>query len=599
MSVHSDAEMQIASLIAYLDIPAGTSLGRYMDTHANDETVQRIREIAEDCTGDSHGYDNWRIVGVGDDQNASGMYGCMIDDGRGDAIIAFRGSEGDQILEDWGGADFGLLNNTETWQQAQAEEFTRRMYEEFGDQYDSYAFTGHSLGGNLAIDAAIDAPPGMRDRISQVVGLDSPGFSDDYWATHADGIREMEGRISHYQWSGVGAIFETPGTERTVNVRDMGNCVSRHDLRNLDTGTGSVSDRPGGMTADEIAIKTTAAAFEYTGPFNPFGPGIIISGITGLIDIWNRVTSIGQHMQVSTAATTESKARFDINTTSILTLEERYGEVEANLRQAESALSDIETRLKYHSSVSWLVKYKIRNESTRVLSLAETMKKYREVLRNSVTNYQQADAAATAAYGVSVPSGGTSSPGNTTGAGTSTTGGNTSNNILYNGNDVHTTVANTSSSYYDRYRVASSSANGGDLECPGYVAGRISERYGRDINFNIVNGRYMCRENRHLGNYIDGFPNGVENYDILNLHTPAVVSTEPYGVNILQDPTTGEIYECGHTYVIEQVLNVDGQTYVYYTEGNAGPTNGELLCVTYDQLCNDPYHRPMEMLEIG
>ena len=277
MSVHSDAEMQIASLIAYLDIPAGTSLGRYMDTHANDETVQRIREIAEDCTGDSHGYDNWRIVGVGDDQNASGMYGCMIDDGRGDAIIAFRGSEGDQILEDWGGADFGLLNNTETWQQAQAEEFTRRMYEEFGDQYDSYAFTGHSLGGNLAIDAAIDAPPGMRDRISQVVGLDSPGFSDEYWATHADGIREMEGRISHYQWSGVGAIYETPGTERTVNVRDMGNCVSRHDLRNLDTGTGSVSDRPGGMTADEIAIKTTAAAFEYTGPFNPFGPGIIIS----------------------------------------------------------------------------------------------------------------------------------------------------------------------------------------------------------------------------------------------------------------------------------------------------------------------------------
>ena len=127
MSIHSDAEMQIASLMAYLDIPAGTSLGRYMDTHPDDSNVQRIREIAQSCTGDSHGYDNWRVVGVGDDQNASGMYGCMIDDGRGDAIIAFRGSESDQILEDWGGADFGLMNNTETWQQAQAEEFTRRI----------------------------------------------------------------------------------------------------------------------------------------------------------------------------------------------------------------------------------------------------------------------------------------------------------------------------------------------------------------------------------------------------------------------------------------------------------------------------------------
>ena len=431
MSIHSDAEMQIASLMAYLDIPAGTSLGRYMDTHPDDSNVQRIREIAQSCTGDSHGYDNWRVVGVGDDQNASGMYGCMIDDGRGDAIIAFRGSESDQILEDWGGADFGLMNNTETWQQAQAEEFTRRMYEEFGNQYDNYVFTGHSLGGNLAIDAAIDAPEGMRDRISQVVGLDSPGFSDEYWVTHADRIREMEGRISHYQWSGVGAIFETPGTERTVNVRDMGNCLSRHDLRNLDTGTGSVSDRPGGMTADELAIKAAAGALEYTGPFNPFGPGIIISGITGLIDIWNRVTSIGQHMRVTTAASTEAKARFEINTTSILTLEGRYEAVEANLRQAESALSDIETRLKYHSSVGWIIKYKIRSEAVRVNSLAETMKRYREVLRNAVTNYQQADMAAAAAYGISGTSGGTSSTnggtsssGNSGGTGTSTTGGN-------------------------------------------------------------------------------------------------------------------------------------------------------------------------------
>lgn len=401
MSIHSDAEAQVASLIAYLDIPVGMSLGRYMETHSSDGNVQRIREIARDCTGSESGYDNWRIVGVGNDQNGSGMYGCMIDNDRGDAFISFRGSEGDQLIEDWGAADFGLLNNAQTWQQSQAEEFTRRMYEEFGGQYGNYVFTGHSLGGNLAISAAINAPKGMRDNIIQVIGFDSPGFSDEYMATHAAGIREMEGRITHYQWSAIGAIFETPGTNRTVNVRDMGNCFTRHDLRNLDTGTGTVTDRPGGMTPDELAIKAASNTMEYTGPFNIFSWGgltSVVMGISGLADIVNRVKSIGQHMEVTTSSSSESMGHFEVTISAVNALEDRYVEIENSLRQAQTAIDDVHGRIKYNSVVGWLIKNRLKSESTRVTALADTLRKYREVLQNAASTYQKADSDASAAY---------------------------------------------------------------------------------------------------------------------------------------------------------------------------------------------------------
>ena len=196
--VHSDAEMDLASLIAYQDIPAGMTIGEYLDANPGSEGAQKIERLMS-----ANGLDcrSWRVMAAVNDENQSGMYGCMLDSGNGEAIVAFRGSIGldagalltgdNDQRRDWISADLGLLDGQMTYQQEREREFVQQLYDQYGDRY-NYTFTGHSLGGNLAMDAAITAPEGMRDNIRGAVGLDSPGFSEDYFEAHADQIAEME-----------------------------------------------------------------------------------------------------------------------------------------------------------------------------------------------------------------------------------------------------------------------------------------------------------------------------------------------------------------------------------------------------------------------
>ena len=66
-------------------------------------------------------------------------------------MIANRGSESydlEQLFKDWIVADIGLLNHALTTQQARATIYMQELWEKYGDQYDSFSVTGHSLGGN-------------------------------------------------------------------------------------------------------------------------------------------------------------------------------------------------------------------------------------------------------------------------------------------------------------------------------------------------------------------------------------------------------------------------------------------------------------------
>ena len=191
MGLFSDAELQIASIIAYLDIPQGMSLGKYMEANAHDSRVQKIREIAARCNnGNAAAYDNWVIPCTMDDRYNSGMYGCMIVDENGNAIFSFRGTELDsidQMIKDGLGADAGILG-VSTFQQEQALKFVQEMFRRHGSSLNNFAFTGHSLGGNLAMYAALFAPDEMFDRIMQVIGFDSPGFSVAFWSAYRERV---------------------------------------------------------------------------------------------------------------------------------------------------------------------------------------------------------------------------------------------------------------------------------------------------------------------------------------------------------------------------------------------------------------------------
>lgn len=63
--------------------------------------------------------------------------------------------------QDWINADIALFNNILTEQQKAAQNFVKDMNKKYGDNYTTFDFSGHSLGGNLSQHAGITVPANM------------------------------------------------------------------------------------------------------------------------------------------------------------------------------------------------------------------------------------------------------------------------------------------------------------------------------------------------------------------------------------------------------------------------------------------------------
>ncbi len=271
---YSDAEMVIATQVAYLNINGNDSVvnqnvgetvnyilnkygtydfstGTYTmkeGIHGADaaqfNTAQNILTLSEQNNVTS--WQNWTVMDCCDHNSGSGFYGCLIDTSNGDAIVGCRGSESydmEQGIKDWGAADIGRLNNPLTLQQADATRYMERLYAKYGNSYDSFSFTGHSLGGSLATHAAITAPKGMQDKTDTVISFDGPGFSDEYLKAHALEISRVADKLHHYEYSWVGELlFQPPGIDnRVVKAHDdtrqdseFMNQAWRHDTVNIE-----------------------------------------------------------------------------------------------------------------------------------------------------------------------------------------------------------------------------------------------------------------------------------------------------------------------------------------------------------------------------
>lgn len=270
---YNDAEMMLATQIAYLDISGeDVSIGDVVDNileyghcvngewllyeqYQNSpqckylkkqlEVAGNIKELTEryDSLGDD--WRNWKVMDRCDDQDDTGYYACLIDTGNNHAIIGCRGSESynsEQVVKDWIVADVGLLDNELTGQQERAQKYMEELYYKYGDQYDSFSLTGHSLGGNLAQHMTIHAPAEMRDKIDHCVSYDGPGFSQEYIDKNKHLIDKTNGCIDHYQWSWVSSLLiPLPGVNPTIiaahNDERYGEpkaTLYRHDVRNVD-----------------------------------------------------------------------------------------------------------------------------------------------------------------------------------------------------------------------------------------------------------------------------------------------------------------------------------------------------------------------------
>ena len=251
---YTDSQMIIASQIAYFDFDealmadGGCTVREALEYTANDPDsssgsyARYVLRLLDDLP-EGQVCGDWIIKDVRNDQHGSGMYACMLETGKREALIAFRGSESDtkeNLLKDWGLSDLGLFNNRLTVQQKAAQKYTEDLFRKYGDYY-TYSTTGHSLGGNLAEHAAVTIPEAMRSCFDRCVNLDGPGYSAAYLTAHALEIRAMKGHLQHDSWSLVGALLNpVPGSDyRVVAAATPGkkntlqSLLWRHDTTNV------------------------------------------------------------------------------------------------------------------------------------------------------------------------------------------------------------------------------------------------------------------------------------------------------------------------------------------------------------------------------
>lgn len=403
----SDIQMVIASQLAYIDFnQAAVDSGQYtvrellemeLESAGTEKraSIENVLKLMETEQGSKCA--DWVLKDVCNDQRNSGMYACMLETDEGEAMIAFRGSEDaanpDNLVKDWIGSDLGLLNNALTPQQAAAGFYMQRLYEKYGDEYNTFNLTGHSLGGNLAEHATITAPDGMRSKIERCLNLDGPGFSQTYLIAHANDIKKSTGIIDHYQWSAVGTLLNTvPGTNyRTVKAEtpdDKGNMsiLWRHDTKNIkeyDENGNMVSGEKDWLAqhTKEISnlldfsicrlIPTTGLALLYN------FADMTLDEIREIKERWKETFIQGNKVEFAVQANALSESM------------EQLKNMEETIRLIQMETENVRKALDMHSLSAGYIKYKLWRLESSMERQAKHMKDYSSKGEECVRLYQR------------------------------------------------------------------------------------------------------------------------------------------------------------------------------------------------------------------
>lgn len=179
----------------------------------------------------------WKILDIHDANERNGFYACTIETEEADAMIAFRGSEKDDMVYDWVLGNIGLLNSMSTLQHIEAQKYADELITKgILDKYNEVDLVGHSLGGNLASHFAISCSNPERqslfEKIGQCYNMDGPGFSQAYLKEHSQEINMAESKITHYKWSAIGSLLnDLPNEKKEVlTVEDRGLVINLNDM---------------------------------------------------------------------------------------------------------------------------------------------------------------------------------------------------------------------------------------------------------------------------------------------------------------------------------------------------------------------------------
>lgn len=415
-SGHTDAQLLLMTQIAYLNIEPGPGghpqnikdwMDDYYKTLKNSgsdadkkqvETINNIRNMLASEEYSDLGFESWSVVDSCDHNGGkgSGMYSMLIDTGDGDAVIAFRGSESydvEQNIKDWAAADLGLLNSPLTRQQADAQEYTKRIMEKYGDRYGQFETTGHSLGGNLAEHAALTVPAEYRDKIRRGVNFDGPGFSDEYIMTHAADIAAMSGKVDHYAWSAIGALLLTiPGASYLVIDADTPEegLIYRHDTKNVRLKDGNVVEGERDPLAEKLGLISRQLEIGPTSLFKvqiqalilvtAIGLHVLNNGIRWIIDTFSELFGPRAEFTVQTAALSEAAQELE----ALASLE----------RQIAAESMRISENVVYNSMGGYYCRNKIKNTAGMISCDAAGAGRLKTAIRSCRSRYENSDARA-------------------------------------------------------------------------------------------------------------------------------------------------------------------------------------------------------------
>lgn len=447
--IMTDLDMMIATQIAYLD--AGDSpnpnvtVGDLVDSirkkygvynentgkwdipanlkgkpRSQLETANYLQELMED-----HGAvyaRNWKIVDRCDYNNSTGFYGSVIDTGDGNAIVGFRGSESfdNQYVDDWAKADFGMLNNALTEQQKNAEDYIRDIYKKYGDKYNSFSLTGHSLGGNLAQHAGNMAPDEMRGKIDHVISWDGPGFSDEYIESHWSEINKAKDYQSHYQYSIVGSLLTPlPGSEdRVIKAHDdydskgLMSKFFRHHTRNIELAPdGSVQDGelsdlaksfgPISKVVDYsdwlilLPFSTPATNWFMFAEINKYKKFIITIIHNGKVYLEQEFEKFKRNVSkfFKDLMTPNVSGRYSANISGMLGVASELDAIERSMLDIANEVNTIERTLLYDSYSGSYAKSKLKLIRIGIVNDSKKSKKAATIITNCAQRYNNADKA--------------------------------------------------------------------------------------------------------------------------------------------------------------------------------------------------------------
>ena len=424
-SIVSDAKIKFYSELSYVNVTEGQTIRENVDTAydaagrgeslgINTTSPSRLESSLQSSAVSECG--DYKIIDVCnmEDANKNGLYVMMVEDAPGHATILIRGTNGD--LTEWIGDDAALVKagSQETPQQTAIREYMERIGND--PRFDGYTFTitGHSLGGQLAMHAAITADDAMKGRIDGVVSMDGPGFPQEYLDKYASEIDKLNGKMEHYQWSLVGNSLKQPGNVdnhilESANTYHEPLGVGRHDVNSIkidENGNfvegemdplakvwGGISNTADFADTNIFTMILTVATLYFS--IKTILPSLIKIGavialcdavVEGIRCLWDAITK----KQVS--------GTFDVDITALLRIAEEMETLSGEMFGVAADAEDIINSVQSKTADIWILK----NHTKAIIDdIQKDAKNYgigANIFINSSSNYHQVDGRVNTSY---------------------------------------------------------------------------------------------------------------------------------------------------------------------------------------------------------